>query len=79
MRDINDLNHEYISENAYRLKKVYEVGSTTYLGRVKTEDWMIRKIVVNGSETEFSDATRHNNSYTSFDDAWTNKLTLTYE
>lgn len=79
MRDINDLNNEYLSHRAFRLKKVFESGSTTYLGKLRIEEWMIQKIVESGSETTFSEASRFNNNYDNLDDAWTNKLTLTYE
>ena len=78
MRDINDLQHEYISTRAFRPKKSATIGNTQYVGLVRTEEWMDTKIV-NSTETTITDATRHNNEYTNLEDAWSNKLTLTYE
>lgn len=79
MRDINDLNNEYLSNKAFRLKKVFESGQTTYVGKIRVEEWMIQKIVVSGSETSFSEANRFNNDYDNLDEAWSNKTTLNYE
>ena len=78
MRDINDLNNEYLSDRAFRTRHTFKTGTTTYIGKLRTEEWMVRKIV-ESTETTITEATRFNNSYTTLDTAWANKLTLTYE
>lgn len=81
MRDINDLNHEYLSEKTFRTKYFYPSGSTVYLGKLRVDEWLVKKIYTNSttSEMTFTAATGTNNDYDNLDDAWTNKLTLNYE
>jgi len=82
MRDINDLNHEYLSDKTFRLKYHVTIGTTDYLGKIRTDEWMVKKIYTNSttSEVELSIANKYNNTnYTTLATAWADKLTLTYE
>jgi len=81
MRDVNDLNHEFLTEKTFRTKYHVAVGTTQYLGKLRVDEWLVRKVYTNSTTTELTitNATRTNNSYDNLDDAWTNKLTLTYE
>lgn len=80
MRDINDLNHEFLTEKVFRTKYVLS-GNPVYLGKLRVDEWLVRKIYTNSTTTEITitNATRTNNNYDNLEDAWTNKLTLTYE
>jgi len=79
MRDINDIQYEYLSDRAFRTKCVFSSGSTTYVGKLRIDEWMVKKITTSGSTTTFTYAHKQNNDYDNLDDAWTNLLTLTYE
>lgn len=82
MRDINDLNHEYLSDKAFVTKNILSSGSTVYLGKLRIDEWMVKKIYTNSTTTEkeITVANKYNNTnYTDLTTAWANKLTLTYE
>lgn len=79
MRDINDLNYEYLSDRAFRTKYIFPSGSVVYIGKLRTDEWMVKKLTTSGSTTTYTYAHGQNNDYDNLDDAWTNKLTLTYE
>ena len=66
----------------YQLQDVNKNGSTTYLGKIMNGgSWFIVRIIkVDSNNTNFRFANISNNSsYTTLTDAWTNRVTLTYE
>jgi len=57
-----------------------EVAQVTYVGKSNGTNWIVQKVTETGSDLSIRYATILNNSlYTTYSDAWTNRLTLTYE
>jgi len=65
---------------AYVTNDLDDVSPITYIGKSNGINWEVQKVTETGSDLSIRYATILNNSlYTTYDDAWTNRLTLTYE
>lgn len=65
---------------AYVTNDLDDVSPITYIGKSNGTNWEVQKVTESGSDLSIRYATILNNSlYTTYADAWTNRLTLTYE
>jgi len=80
MRDINDLNNEVKSKQAFELRDKDVDGTTIYVGMIRVGDWKVERYVTTGDALALRVATSVNNPDTAtYNDAWSNRATLTYE
>lgn len=65
---------------AYVTNDLDDVAPITYIGKSNGTNWEVQKVTESGSDLSIRYATIVNNpSNTTYADAWTNRLTLTYE
>lgn len=65
---------------AYVTNDLDDAAPITYIGKSNGTNWEVQKVTESGSDLSIRYATILNNSlYTTYADAWTNRLTLTYE
>jgi hypothetical protein len=65
----------------FKTNDIDEVSNTLYVGQSKpnSENWLIQKLVDSSGDLDITYANEsNNNSITIYNDAWTNRLTLTY-
>ena len=65
---------------AYVTNDLEESAPITYIGKSNGIDWEVQRLTETGSGLNIRYATINNNlTITNYSDAWTNRLTLTYE
>ena len=64
----------------YVTNDIDEVATSTYIGKSNGVSWQVQKVTESGNDLSIRYATILNNpSNTTYADAWTNRLTLTYK
>lgn len=71
---------EEISSGSYLLSNVDEAASYIYVGKIADTAWLVKRVSFTLGEATMLYANASNNpTITTYNDAWTNRVTLTYD